>query len=234
MADIHRIYLATSNPGKVREFQEAARALDVTLGPLPGLDRLPPPIEDGDTFEQNARKKAEYYSRHAPGELVLPSQLANPQKRRDPGALVLAEDSGLAVEALNGAPGVYSARYAAMLRSGAASHENSNDQENNLALIRQLERLPERKFAGKYVSVIALARDGSTLATFAGEADGELLTTPRGSGGFGYDPLFYFPALGRTFAELSLEEKRKYSHRGQAFRSFLEWYRNNETMLCVS
>ena len=229
MADTHRIYLATSNPGKVREFHEAARALDVTLGPLPGLDRLPPPIEDGNTFEQNARKKAEYYSRHAPGALVLPSHIA--QERRDPGALVLAEDSGLAVDALNGAPGVYSARYAAMLRSGTASHENSNDQENNLALIRQLERLPGGKFAGKYVSVIALARNGRTLATFTGEAHGELLTVPRGSGGFGYDPLFYFPVLGCTFAELSLEKKRKYSHRGQAFRNFLEWYKENEEML---
>jgi XTP/dITP diphosphohydrolase len=261
MADTHRIYLATSNPGKVREFQEAARALDVTLGPLPGLDRLPPPIEDGNTFEQNARKKAEYYSRHAPGALVLPSHIAQErrdpgalvlpshvaqerrdpgalvlpshiaQERRDPGALVLAEDSGLAVDALNGAPGVYSARYAAMLRSGTASHENSNDQENNLALIRQLERLPGGKFAGKYVSVIALARNGRTLATFTGEAHGELLTVPRGSGGFGYDPLFYFPVLGCTFAELSLEKKRKYSHRGQAFRNFLEWYKENEEML---
>jgi XTP/dITP diphosphohydrolase len=203
----HRIYLATSNPGKVREFQEAAQALGVTLGQLPGLDRMPLAIEDGVTFEQNARKKAEHYSRHAPGELVL------------------AEDSGLAVDALNGAPGVYSARYAAVLRSGAASHENSSDQENNLALLHQLERLQEAKFAAKYVCVIAFARDGETLATFSGEAHGEMLTAPRGTGGFGYDPFFYFPALGRTFAELSLEQKRQHSHRGQAFRSFLQWYK---------
>ena len=209
MTGIHRIYLATSNPGKVREFQEAARALGLTLGSLPGLDHLPPAVEDGLTFEQNARKKAEYYSHHAPGELVL------------------AEDSGLSVDALDGAPGVYSARYAAVLRSDVASHENSNDQENNLVLIHQLERLPKGKFAGKYVSVIALARNGRTLATFTGEAHGELLTVPRGMGGFGYDPLFYFPALGRTFAELSLEEKRKHSHRGQAFKNFLEWYKKN-------
>lgn len=208
MADTHRIYLATSNPGKVREFQEAAQALRLTLAPLPGLDRLPPPVEDGVTFEQNARKKAEYYSRHSPDGLVL------------------AEDSGLAVDALNGAPGVYSARYAAVLQSGTTSHENSNDQENNLALIHELERLSGGKFAGKYVSVIALARDGQTIATFTGEAKGELLTVHRGTGGFGYDPLFYFPALGRTFAELTLEEKRKHSHRGQAFRKFLEWYKN--------
>jgi XTP/dITP diphosphohydrolase len=203
------IYLATSNPGKVREFQEAAQAMGVAMAPLPGFSRIPAAVEDGATFEQNARKKAEHYSRHAPGELVL------------------AEDSGLAVESLTGAPGVYSARYAAVLQSGAASHENSSDQENNLALIHQLERLPAGKFAAKYVCVIALAHDGQTLATFSGEAHGEMLTEPRGTGGFGYDPLFYFPALDRTFAELSLEQKRRHSHRGQAFRDFLAWYAKN-------
>jgi XTP/dITP diphosphohydrolase len=207
MADTRRIYLATSNPGKVREFQEAAHTLGVILTPLPGLEGLPLPVEDGATFEENARKKAEYYSLHAPGELVL------------------AEDSGLWVDALKGAPGVYSARYAAILRSGVASHENSGDQENNRALVHQLERLPKGKFAGKYVSVIALARDGQTQATFTGEAHGEIRTFPRGTGGFGYDPLFYFPALDKTFAELPLEEKRKHSHRGKAFRRFLDWYK---------
>ena len=209
MTDLPRIFLATSNPGKVREFREAAQAMALNLDPLPGIDRLPPALEDGDTFEANARKKAEYYSRHIPHELVL------------------AEDSGLMVDVLNGAPGVYSARYAAMLQSGAASHQNSGDQENNLALIQQLERLSKGKFAGKYVSVIALARAGVTLATFTGQVEGELLTIPRGKQGFGYDPLFYFPALDRTFAELSLEQKREHSHRGNAFRSFLEWYGKN-------
>ncbi len=105
-----KIYLATSNPGKVREFREAAQALAIALDPLPGLADVPPAIENGATFEENARIKAEYYSRFAPGEIVL------------------AEDSGLAVDALNGAPGVYSARYAAVLQSGIASHENSDDQ----------------------------------------------------------------------------------------------------------
>jgi XTP/dITP diphosphohydrolase len=200
------IYLATSNSGKVREFREAAQSLSLALDPLPGLANIPPAIEDGITFEQNARIKAEYYSGFAPGELIL------------------AEDSGLSVDALNGAPGVYSARYAAMLESGDASHENSSDQDNNLALINQLERLPDGHFAGKYVCVIALARDGATLGTFTGEAHGELRTVPQGTLGFGYDPLFYFPALNKTFAELSLEQKREHSHRGKAFRSFLDWY----------
>src|SRR6478736_9171809 len=114
MPAMSRIYLATSNPGKVREFREAAQALTVELDSLPGMVGLPPAIENGATFEENARIKAEYYSRFAPGEIVL------------------AEDSGLAVDALNGAPGVYSARYAAVLQSGAASHENSDDAANNL------------------------------------------------------------------------------------------------------
>ena len=200
------IYLATTNPGKVREFREAAQAFDLALDPLPRMAEVPPAVEDGTTFEQNARIKAEYYSRLAPGELVL------------------GEDSGLAVDALNGAPGVHSARYAAVLESGVASDQNSDDEANNAALIAQLNRLNRDRYTGKYVSVIALARNGKTLATFCGEAPGELLTVPRGTQGFGYDPLFYFPALGKTFAELPLEQKREHSHRGKAFRQFLDWY----------
>jgi XTP/dITP diphosphohydrolase len=204
--DMSRIYLATTNPGKVREFREAAQALSIALDPLPRMAEVPPAVEDGITFEQNARIKAEYYSRLVPGELVL------------------AEDSGLAVDALNGAPGVHSARYAAVLQSGVVSDQNSEDQANNAALIAQLKRLNQDRYTGKYVSVIALARDGQTLATFTGEAPGELLTVARGNQGFGYDPLFYFPALGKTFAELPLEQKREHSHRGKAFRQFLDWY----------
>lgn len=206
-----RIYIATSNPGKLREFSEAAGKLGIDLEALPDLASVPQPREDGATFADNARIKAEYYSRLAPDELVM------------------AEDSGLSVDELNGAPGVYSARYAARFREGSvshpdATHSNSSDEENNQLLIAQLERLPPGKHAGKYVCVIALAQHGKTLSTFTGEARGELITTPRGQGGFGYDPLFYFPALKQTFAELSLEQKREYSHRGQAFRSFLAWY----------
>ena len=203
------IYIATTNPGKLREFREAAESLIIDLEPLPGLETLPPAIEDGSTFEENARIKAEYYSRFFPA------------------AMVVAEDSGLSVDQLGGAPGVHSARYAAMLggaAGGQALHQNSQDEENNRVLVSQLERLPVGKIAGKYVCTIAAGRDGKTLATFLGEAHGELLTSPRGEGGFGYDPYFFFPALGQTFAELTLEQKRQYSHRGQAFKRFLEWY----------
>jgi len=201
-----KIYLATSNAGKIREFREAAKALSIALDPLPGMADLQPAIENGVSFEENARIKAEYYSRFVPGEIVL------------------AEDSGLAVDALGGAPGVYSARYAAILQSGVASHENSNDAANNQALVNQLNQLHGKNFAGRYVCVIALARDAQTLATFTGEAHGELLISPRGDQGFGYDPYFYFPALGKTFAELSLEQKREHSHRGKAIRHMLDWY----------
>src|SRR5882672_2828438 len=166
MPQYSRIYIATTNPGKLREFQEASQTLDLALESLPAMHTLTPAVEDGETFEQNAKIKAEYYSRFVPGDLVL------------------AEDSGLAVDLLNGAPGVYSARYAAVLAGGRETHENSDDQDNNRALISQLERLPAGKFAGKYVCIIALARDGKTLATFTGEAKGELRTVPQGAQGF--------------------------------------------------
>jgi XTP/dITP diphosphohydrolase len=201
-----RIYLATTNPGKLRELREAAEPCGVDVEALAALATIPPAVEDGLTFEANARIKAEYYSRHADGRLVL------------------AEDSGLEVDELKGAPGVYSARYDAILKSGIHTNENSDDQANNRALVAQLERLPQSVHPGRYVCVMALARDGKTLQTFRGEARGELITTPRGTGGFGYDPLFYFPELGKTFAELPLAEKRRHSHRGQAFLRFVEWY----------
>lgn len=198
---LSRVYIATSNAGKIRDFKAAVRNLGVTVEPLPGLSGAPQAVEDGATFEENARIKAEHYSRYAPGELVL------------------ADDSGLAVEALNGAPGVHSARYAE-----SRPHGNSPDEENNRLLIAQLEGLPPHRRSGKFVCVLAAAREGVTLQVFHGEVRGQLLTVPRGSQGFGYDPLFYFPELGKTFAEITAEEKARYSHRGQAFRRFLDWY----------
>jgi XTP/dITP diphosphohydrolase len=201
-----RIFVATSNPGKLRDFRGAAANLGVVIEALPGFHTVPVAVEDGHTFEQNARIKAEHYSRFLPGELVV------------------AEDSGLAVAALNGAPGVHSARYAALLQGDADTHKNSDDEENNRVLIEQLEELAPEQRHGKFVCVIAGAKDGTTIQTFTGEVAGDLLTIPRGSQGFGYDPLFYYPDLGRTFAELSPEQKANYSHRGKAFLKFLEWY----------
>jgi XTP/dITP diphosphohydrolase len=202
-----RILIATSNPGKLRDFAGAAASHNVEVVPLPDFSSLPPAIEDGLTFEANARKKAEAYSFHAPGQIVL------------------ADDSGLEVDALAGAPGVHSARYAA--EAPHLVQKNTDDEANNARLIRELKNIPEDKRTGRFVCVIAAARDGKTLEVFRGEAEGIILTVPRGSNGFGYDPLFYFPSIQKTFAELSPEEKANHSHRGAAFRLFLEWYAAN-------
>ncbi len=155
------------------------------------------------TFEANARKKAEQYSRHAPGEIVL------------------ADDSGLEIDALGGAPGVHSARYAA--EEPHKAEFNTDDEENNARVMREIRGVDPAQRSGRFVCVIAAARNGETLAVFRGKAEGIILDAPRGKNGFGYDPLFYFPAIQKTFAELTAEEKAGYSHRGQAFRNFLEW-----------
>ncbi len=197
-----RVLIATSNPGKLRDFAGAAREFGVEVAGLPNFSSIPQQVEDQPTFELNARTKAEHYSRFAPGETVL------------------ADDSGLEVEALGGAPGVHSARYAA-LETGAA--ENSSDYENNARLLRELAGVPEERRTARFVCVIAAARDGVTLATFRGTAEGTILREARGTLGFGYDPLFLLPRVGKTFAELVPEKKARYSHRGMAFRKFLEW-----------
>jgi XTP/dITP diphosphohydrolase len=140
---------------------------------------------------------------------------------------VVADDSGLEIDALNGAPSVHSARYAAPELQNKQPHEadaNTDDEANNARVLRELKEVPPEKRAGRFVCVLAAARDGETLATFRGTAEGLILHAPRGTNGFGYDPLFYFPAIGKTFAELSAEEKSKYSHRGVAFRELLDWY----------
>lgn len=200
---MRRILIATSNPGKLRDFAGAAAPLGVEIEPLPNFSSIPAVVEDGLTFEANARKKAEAYSVYASGEIVL------------------ADDSGLEVDALGGAPGVHSARYAADQPHLVGN--NTDDQANNARLIRELRKIPPDQRAGRFVCVIAAARDGNTLAVFRGQAEGVLLDVPRGSNGFGYDPLFYFPPIQKTFAELTPEEKAQYSHRGKAFHEFLEW-----------
>jgi XTP/dITP diphosphohydrolase len=205
---MRRILIATSNAGKLRDFAGAAAPLGIEVAVIPGFASLPNVVEDGLTFEDNARKKAEEYSRHAAGEIVL------------------ADDSGLEVDALNGAPGVHSARYAAPDLLDVAPHlanQNTDDDANNARVLRDLKGIPVEKRTGRFVCVLAAARDGQTLATFRGTAEGIILDSPRGAGGFGYDPLFYFPQIQKAFAELSAEEKARYSHRGAAFREFLQW-----------
>lgn len=198
-----RVLIATSNAGKLRDFAGAAVAYGIAVVVMPHFSSLPPVIEDGATFEANARKKAETYSLSVPGEIVI------------------ADDSGLEVDALDGTPGVHSARYAA--DEPHAAESNTDDDANNAKLIREIKRVPPEKRSGRFVCWIAAACDGKTLAVFEGKAEGIILEQPQGHNGFGYDPLFFFPSIQKTFAELTAEEKAQYSHRGAAFRKFLEW-----------
>jgi len=193
-----RIHVATSNPGKLREFQQATAQigyLDIEIVPLPLPPGEPAPEENGRTFEANAAIKAAHYSNYTEG-------------------FVFADDSGLVVDALQGDPGVRSARYAG---------ENAGDAANNALLLLRMQGKPER--TARFVCAIALARAGEVLAGFRGTIEGKLLDAPRGENGFGYDPLFYFPPLNRSTAELTPLEKIHVSHRGQALRKMLDWLR---------
>ena len=192
-----KLFLASSNPGKLAEYRALATAsatsIVVDLELLPGFDALPAFEEDAPTFGENAAGKALHYSWLTDG-------------------LVFADDSGLVVPALGGAPGVHSARYAGLQAT------NSQRIEKLLGEMRGRTRA-ER--AAYFVCAIALAKEGRALAIVTDRVDGEILEAARGSGGFGYDPVFYFPALGKTFAELPAEEKNQRSHRGKAFRKLL-------------
>lgn len=186
------VYLCSSNTGKLAELSLAARdnsGLEVL--PLPRLKEIPAPEETGVTFEANASLKAIYYSQFT-------------------SELVVADDSGLEVDALGGAPGVFSARFA-----GPAA----SDDENNALLLERLRSGKTR--TARFVCAVAAARQGECLITARGHAEGEILLEPRGSNGFGYDPLFYYSLLGRSFAELTAPEKLAVSHRGKAMREML-------------
>ena len=186
-----RLYCATGNAGKVREFRMAAQAAPVEIELLPGYRQLPECVEDGATFEENAIKKARHYAPHAPG-------------------LLFADDSGLEVDALGGAPGVYSARY---------SGPGATDESNNRLLLERLRGVQNR--AARFVCKIALVEGERLRGVFHGAVEGMLLEEARGSGGFGYDPLFWCPAFGCTFGEATAEQKFALSHRGQALRAML-------------
>jgi XTP/dITP diphosphohydrolase len=189
-----RVVLATSNQGKMREFHQALLPLGWQLMQMP--PGLTMPMEDGSTYEENALIKAAGIC-HA---LKTPT---------------LADDSGLEVEALEGAPGVYSARFGGLL----------TDIDRNLHLLEAIKHVPTPRKA-KFVAVLTLAFPDGYVESYRGEANGEILEGPRGNGGHGYDPLFYVPSLGKTYAELSIEEKRQISHRGLALNKMLEAYKN--------
>jgi XTP/dITP diphosphohydrolase len=192
-----KLFLASSNPGKLAEYRGLAAAsapsLPVELELLPGFDTLPAFEENAPTFAENAAGKALHYSRHTDG-------------------LVFADDSGLVVPALGDAPGVHSARY--------AGPQATNSQRIEKLLDEMRDKTgPDR--VAYFVCAIALAERGRAMAIVTDRVDGEILEAPRGSGGFGYDPVFCFPALEKTFAELPAEEKNQRSHRGKAFRRLL-------------
>jgi XTP/dITP diphosphohydrolase len=195
------LYLATTNPGKLRDFAAASQS-SITLTPLPNLKQIPTPAEDELTFEGNARLKAIYYSLHAPNEIVI------------------ADDSGLEVDTLHGAPGVRSARYADDHHFTDPAN-GTTDHRNNLYLQQSLTNLPG-PYSARYHCVLAAARNGEILTVSHGTVEGEILLTPRGTHGFGYDPLFYLPTQHKTMAELDPKTKLTFSHRGQAFATLLK------------
>lgn len=200
------VVIATSNTGKLRDFAAVAAEHGIDIEGIPDFKNIHPAREDAPTFEANAAKKAEHYSRYVENKIVL------------------ADDSGLRVDALNGAPGVRSARYAADAQTSSAGHANSDDEANNSRLLREMNEVEDERRTASFVCAIAAARNGRLLAVFSGEVNGTILRAQRGDGGFGYDPLFFISHLNKTFAELSPEEKSSISHRGQAFRKFLKWY----------
>jgi len=196
------LYAATTNPGKLRDFAHAAASSpSVRIEPLPDLAAIPAPPEDEPTFQANARAKAIYYSLRAPGLLVL------------------ADDSGLEVDALNGEPGVHSARFAADVAH--PTNTDSPDLRNNAALLAALAEVPESSRQARYRCALALARDGHVLHTADGSVEGLILTESRGSGGFGYDPLFLVPQLNQTMAELPPADRLALNHRGRALTTLL-------------
>jgi XTP/dITP diphosphohydrolase len=199
-----RLFAATTSQGKLRDFRTAAHAHGVEITPLAALANIPAPEEDGATFLDNATLKAVYYSRFAPGELVV------------------ADDSGLEVDALQGAPGVRSARFAA--DTGLVDSPDANDNTdvwNNIVLIQRLAGIPPAQRTGRYRCVLVVARDGEPIYSADGSVEGLILEEPRGTGGFGYDPLFYLPELNKTMAEIDLETKLSLSHRGRAIAALL-------------
>lgn len=190
MFRLNELVLATRNPGKVREMVTLLADLGVTVRSLSDVPGAPEVEEDGRTFAENAVKKAETIARFT-------------------GLPALADDSGLEVDALGGAPGVFSARYAG---------EGASDAANNAKLLAALAGVPPERRTARYRCVLALAVPGMPTVTVEGVCEGRIAEQPRGSGGFGYDPLFYLPHKGKTMAELAPEEKNAISHRGQALR----------------
>lgn len=188
MVRYRTLLLATTNVGKLRELQAVLEGLQVDVTTLAQHPDLPEPVEDADTFEENARKKALYYAVRTHG-------------------WALADDSGLEVDALGGEPGVHSARYAGPACDAAA---------NNDKLIRALAGLPLEKRTARFRCVVALARPGEVVDIATGAVEGIIVDEPKGTNGFGYDPHFFVPEFRMTTAQMPPEQKNRISHRGKA------------------
>jgi XTP/dITP diphosphohydrolase len=190
-----KLFVASSNPGKLREYRILASGQPIDLDLLPGFAQIPQFDESAPTFAENAAGKALHYSQFT----ELP---------------VIADDSGLVAPALGGAPGVHSARYAG---------PGASDADRVQKLLGELRNRQGEERRARFVCVLAMALRGRAMAVFSDFAEGMLTEEPRGTGGFGYDPIFYFELLGRTYAETTREEKNRYSHRGKAFRKLMEF-----------
>lgn len=187
------LFLATSNPGKLREYRMMTDATGIELFLIPAFETLPAFEESAPTFAENAAGKAIHYSRFVDGT-------------------VLADDSGLVVPALGGRPGIHSARYAG---------PGASDEDRARKLLREMEGKVGQERRARFVCVSAIARNGRALAVVSDFVEGILTHEPRGKDGFGYDPIFFFEELGRTYAETTREEKNRFSHRGKAFRKIV-------------
>jgi XTP/dITP diphosphohydrolase len=193
-----KLYCATTNPGKLREFQMALPD-SFPVESLPGLASIPPCEETGSTFEENAIQKALYYSKHSdPGS--------------DQESYLFVDDSGLAVDALDGAPGVYSARFAG---------PHATDRDNTRLLLERMRGVADRN--ARFVCVVALAKFGRLVHTFRGEVEGQVTTAPQGTNGFGYDPVFFYQPFGCTFGQAPPDRKMEVSHRALALRAMHEY-----------
>jgi XTP/dITP diphosphohydrolase len=192
----HRLLLTSSNSGKLREYRQIASDSGIELELLPDFSGLPLFEESAPTFAENSAGKALHYSQFT-------------------SEFVIADDSGLVVPALGGGPGVHSARYAG---------PGATDADRIRKLLREMEGKPDGERKARFVCVATLARSGRAFAVMSDSVEGVLLREPQGQGGFGYDPIFYFPELGRTFAEVSPAEKNRFSHRGKAFLKVFELF----------
>ncbi|MFY9529230.1 MAG: RdgB/HAM1 family non-canonical purine NTP pyrophosphatase [Candidatus Acidiferrales bacterium] len=197
-----KLFLASSNPGKLREYKVLASSRDVEIELLPQFGEPPPFDESAPTFAENAADKALHYSR-----LVADA--------------VIADDSGLVVPVLGGAPGVHSARYAG---------PNATDADRCQKVLEAMRDKTGKERRAMFVCVLALAQHGRAIAVFSDSVEGVIAESPHGTHGFGYDPIFYFEELGRTYAEMSREQKNEYSHRGRAFRKLLGFLSSPENL----